>query len=56
MPTVFIGVVVYFSSPLALGLSLLLCAMGCGMYYLLVLAKQKGWCDFEERHLHDEYK
>lgn len=56
MPTVFIGVVVYFSSPLALGLSLLLCALGCGMYYLLVLAKQYNWCEFEERHLHDEYK
>ncbi len=55
MPIVFIGVVIYFSSALALGLSLLLCAMGCGMYYLLMLAKSRGWCEFEERHLHDDF-
>jgi amino acid transporter len=53
LPMAFIGVVVYFSSPLALGLSALLCAMGGGAYYLLQLAKERGWCDFEERHIHD---
>lgn len=56
LPTIFIGVVIYFSSPIALTLSLVLCVMGCGMYYLLMLAKARGWCEFEERHLHDEYK
>lgn len=54
LPMAFIVVVVYFSSALALSLSVMLCLLGVAMYYLLVMAKQNGWCAFEERHLHDE--
>lgn len=55
LPMVFIGVVIYFSSPIALGLSLVLCALGTGMFYLLRYAKEQGWCEFEERNLHDTF-
>jgi hypothetical protein len=50
----FILVVVYFSSPVALILSAVLCVMGGGMFYLLQYAKEQGWFEFEERHLHDD--
>jgi amino acid transporter len=54
LPMLFICVVVYFSSFVALTLSVLLCLMGVAMYHLLQLAKVNGWCAFEERHLHDD--
>ena len=56
LPLAFIGVVIYFSSPFALGLSALLCLLGVLVFYLLQLAKQHGWCEFEERHLHDAFQ
>lgn len=55
LPMGFILVVVYFSSPTALILSAVLCVMGGGMYYLLQYAKEQGWFEFEERHLHDDF-
>jgi amino acid transporter len=49
-PVAFICIVVYFSSYLAIALSIALTLLGTAMFYLLQEAKERGWCDFKERH------
>jgi len=45
-PLVFIGVILYFSSTMALALSSLLGLAGTGVWWMLKKARRQGWCEF----------
>lgn len=53
-PLAFILVILYFSSWSALLTSGTLSLCGVGLYYLLEMARTKGWCDFEDRYAGDD--
>lgn len=45
-PLVFIGIIIYISSPVALLFTILCATLGVGVYHLLKLAKMNEWCEF----------
>jgi amino acid permease len=45
-PLIFIGIIIYFSSPIALLFTVLCATLGVGVYHLLKLAKMNEWCEF----------
>lgn len=49
-PLAFIIVILYFSSMQSLVVSGLLAMLGVVLYYILEVARKKGWCDFEDRY------
>jgi amino acid transporter len=49
VPMAFIFVIMYFSSWISLVITIALAIIGVFLFYLLKIAKDRGWCDFDDR-------